>query len=134
MKNTKWIKKRNKKQGDWIVTYLAKNCGKNPMQLNRNSVGEFILEGKPLDGQPLDEKQRAKMESAWRSYCNRNKPSKRSVALKADIYREIEARAKELNLSVPLFLEKHFRDLPDSRTGLQSSQQITLLKFEKSDM
>lgn len=101
MKNTKWIKKGNKRQGDWIRDYLIKNCEHNPMLLNSKSVGSFISEGKLI----TDEKQRAKMESAWRSYLNRQSKSGKCISISKELHKQASKRAKFNNQSLAKYIE-----------------------------
>jgi hypothetical protein len=101
MKKTKWIKKGNKRQGDWIRDYLIKNCGHNPMQLNSKSVGSFVSEGKLI----TDEKQRAKMESAWNSHLNRQSKSGKSISISKEPHKQASKRAKLTNQSLAKYIE-----------------------------
>lgn len=107
IKNTKWIKKNNKKQNEWIYHYLIKNCSKNPRHLNVESVGVFVS-----DGELITDEERSRMESAWRSYSSRQNKKNRNISISKEAYQLVSTMAKRNKQPVGQYIESLIYDHP----------------------
>lgn len=105
MRNVGWIKPGNKAQQDWVLKYLINN-------LNRYAGStvdrDFLLE--ISKGRILSADERAKMESAWRSFNSRKKRKTRTITVNNEVYSEIERQATRSGKPISAYLESYFCD------------------------